>query len=88
MENPLQLKILLSGRIFEETEVFKLVEEVISCFKKLARCEFFFLNEKTYTKIREVETDDIYYIFESKHREIIDFVVTIGGDGTILYTAK
>ena len=54
---------------------------------------FYFLDERTLNKVMEKSFKTIhevtYCLFDKeKTKEEIDYVITIGGDGTILYTAK
>lgn len=54
---------------------------------------FYFLDERTLNKVMEKSFKTIhevtYSLFDKeKTKEEIDYVITIGGDGTILYTAK
>ena len=54
---------------------------------------FYFLDERTLNKVIQKSFKTIHEITYSqfdkdKTKEQIDYVITIGGDGTILYTAK
>lgn len=54
---------------------------------------FYFLDERTLNKVTQKSFKTIHEITYSqfdkdKTKEQIDYVITIGGDGTILYTAK
>ena len=54
---------------------------------------FYFLDDRTLNKVTEKSFKTIhevtYSLFDKdKTKEQIDYVITIGGDGTILYTAK
>lgn len=47
------------------------------------------MNEKSWKKISDANREIACKIFDKAyHAKKIDYVVTIGGDGTILYTAK
>ncbi len=54
---------------------------------------FYFLDERTLNKVTQKSFKTIHEITYSqfdkdKTKDQIDYVITIGGDGTILYTAK
>lgn len=84
--------MLIAGRIVEHVEASNLTVEVIKKFSSLHPTDFYFMDEKTQEVIVTLHSfngGNHYRVFKRKeHAHLMDYVVTIGGDGTILYAAK
>ena len=77
------------GRIFEEEEVFKLIEQAIHVIENQTEATYYITDAKTKQKVlnNNASLNCIEFI-PSQHHQLITFIITIGGDGTILYAAK
>jgi|JI9StandDraft_2_1071091.scaffolds.fasta_scaffold164798_2 NAD kinase len=83
------LAVLMVGRIFEEDLVFKLIEKAIGIILSLSPVLLYFTDARTKDKILEKRPKAAAFEFiPSQHHSLINYIITIGGDGTILYAAK
>ena len=81
------LSVLLSGRIYEEDEVFIIIQKIVKRLLSYSTSTlFFFMDEKTMKKIFSISPSTKCFLFSPTVN--LDYVITVGGDGTILYTAK
>ena len=66
-----------------------LVNRVIAAFVLEIQAVFYFVDEAICQKMSELDGLTTYRLFNKKqHSHEIDFVFTVGGDGTILFAAK
>ena len=78
------------GRIYEQDEVLKIILEAAKLFcKHNHSTTFYFTDERTALKMKDNSAQYDWLTFSTeKHEDLIDYIVTFGGDGTILYGAK
>lgn len=84
------LAVLMVGRIFEEDEVFKLIEKAIAIIIEVAPdATFYFTDARTHKKVanKHPKVQGKEFV-PSQHHALVHYIITIGGDGTILYAAK
>lgn len=68
------------------TEIIqKIVDKLLQYSTKI---HFMFMDEKTMKKILVIYPEASCQILTPSNSKTIDYVITVGGDGTILYTAK
>lgn len=69
--------------------MFKLIEEAISIISKRIKADFYFTDSRTQAKVVDQHPGVQSFVFNSaSHAALINYIITIGGDGTILYAAK
>ena len=68
-----------------------ITKSIIQKFDSLITSEFYFLDAKTANHVAMATKKYNYRVKQfnkAQHLTLIQYVVTIGGDGTILYAAK
>lgn len=77
------------GRIYEDEIIFKHIEEALNIITARTQAAFYFTDARTLDKLTKLHVHITSLEFlPLEHQSQIDYIVTIGGDGTILYAAK